>query len=90
VLNEERRRLIVATLNREGRVLVGALAKHFRTSQVTIRKDLDILQAHGRIHRRHGAPCRRGQVRWKIPLYGKRKAVSQGKVANRGRRCPAW
>src|SRR5271165_3417357 len=41
-------------LNREGRVLVGALAKHFRTSQVTIRKDLDILQAHGRIHRTHG------------------------------------
>jgi DeoR family transcriptional regulator, aga operon transcriptional repressor len=54
MLNEERRRLIVATLNREGRVLVGALAKHFRTSQVTIRKDLDILKAHGRIHRRHG------------------------------------
>jgi DeoR/GlpR family transcriptional regulator of sugar metabolism len=25
-----------------------------RTSQVTIRKDLDILQAHGRIHRTHG------------------------------------
>jgi len=54
VLNEERRRLIVEILNREGRVLVGALAKHFRTSQVTIRKDLDILQAHGRIHRTHG------------------------------------
>jgi DeoR family transcriptional regulator of aga operon len=29
VLNEERRRLIVEILNREGRVLVGALAKHF-------------------------------------------------------------
>jgi len=54
VLNEERRRLILATLNRDGRVLVGDLAKHFRTSQVTIRKDLDILQAHGRVHRTHG------------------------------------
>jgi DeoR family transcriptional regulator, aga operon transcriptional repressor len=54
VLNEERRRLIVEILNRDGRVLVGALARHFRTSQVTIRKDLDILQAHGRIHRTHG------------------------------------
>src|ERR1700691_922317 len=41
-------------LNHEGRVLVGDLARHFRTSQVTIRKDLDILQAHGRIHRTHG------------------------------------
>ncbi|HXM24077.1 MAG TPA: transcriptional repressor AgaR [Terriglobales bacterium] len=54
VLNEERRRLILEILNRDGRVLVGALAKHFRTSQVTIRKDLDILQAHGRVHRTHG------------------------------------
>jgi DeoR family transcriptional regulator of aga operon len=54
MLNEERRRLILGMLNREGRVLVGALAKHFQTSQVTIRKDLDILQADGRIYRTHG------------------------------------
>jgi DeoR family transcriptional regulator, aga operon transcriptional repressor len=54
VLNEERRRLILEILNRDGRVLVGALAKHFHTSQVTIRKDLDLLQAQGRIHRTHG------------------------------------
>ena len=45
---------ILDILNRDGRVLVGDLAKQFRTSQVTIRKDLDILQAHGRIHRTHG------------------------------------
>lgn len=54
MLNEERRRLIVQTLNQDGRVLVGDLAKQFRTSQVTIRKDLDILQGQGRIHRTHG------------------------------------
>lgn len=54
MLNEERRRHILEILNRDGRVLVGELAKQFRTSQVTIRKDLDILQAHGRIHRSHG------------------------------------
>ncbi|MEP6643322.1 MAG: transcriptional repressor AgaR [Acidobacteriaceae bacterium] len=54
VLNEERRRAILETLNRNGRVLVGDLAKEFDTSQVTIRKDLDILQSHGRIHRTHG------------------------------------
>jgi DeoR family transcriptional regulator of aga operon len=54
VLNEERRRLILQILSHDGRVLVGDLARHFRTSQVTIRKDLDILQAHGRIHRTHG------------------------------------
>jgi len=54
VLNEERRRHILEVLNRDGRVLVVDLAKQFRTSQVTIRKDLDALQAHGRIYRSHG------------------------------------
>jgi DeoR family transcriptional regulator, aga operon transcriptional repressor len=54
VLNEERRRHILDILNRDGRVLVADLARQFRTSQVTIRKDLDALQAHGRIHRSHG------------------------------------
>lgn len=38
----------------DGRVLVGSLARHFRTSQVTIRKDLDVLQAQGLILRSHG------------------------------------
>ncbi len=54
MLNEERRRLILQMFNHDGRVLVGDLARHFHTSQVTIRKDLDILQTHGRIHRTHG------------------------------------
>lgn len=54
MLNEERRRHILEILNRDGRVLVVDLAKEFRTSQVTIRKDLDVLQAHGRIYRSHG------------------------------------
>jgi DeoR family transcriptional regulator of aga operon len=54
VLSEERRRHILEILHRDGRVLVVDLAKQFRTSQVTIRKDLDVLQANGRIHRSHG------------------------------------
>jgi DeoR family transcriptional regulator of aga operon len=54
MLNEERQRAILEMLNRDGRVLVVDLAKHFRTSQVTIRKDLDTLHVKGRIHRTHG------------------------------------
>jgi len=54
MLNEERRRAIVKLLNREGRVLVTTLARQFKTSQVTIRKDLDILQSQGLAHRSHG------------------------------------
>ncbi len=54
MLNEERRRAILDLLNTQGRVLVGELSDRFQTSQVTIRKDLEILHAHGQIHRTHG------------------------------------
>jgi len=63
-LNEERRRAILETLQRDGRVLVGPLARRFKTSQVTIRKDLDALESHGLIHRTHGGalPNRHGAL----------------------------
>jgi DeoR family transcriptional regulator of aga operon len=54
MLNEERRRSIVEMLHREGRVLVASLARHFRTSQITIRKDLEVLDNQGLIQRTHG------------------------------------
>src|SRR6202521_2246236 len=54
MLVEERRRAIQQTLRTEGRVLVAELAKRFRASQVTIRKDLEILHSTGKIHRTHG------------------------------------
>jgi len=64
VLNEERRRGILDLLNREGRVLVADLAGRFETSEVTIRKDLEILHAHGLVHRTHGGalPWREGAL----------------------------
>jgi DeoR family transcriptional regulator, aga operon transcriptional repressor len=64
VLNEERRRGILEHLNRDGRVLVADLAKLFETSQVTIRKDLEILHSHGLVHRTHGGalPSREGAL----------------------------
>ena len=54
LLNEERRRAILAALNRDGRVLVRDLAAHFQVSQITIRKDLELLQGRGLLHRTHG------------------------------------
>lgn len=54
MLSEERQRAILELLHRDGRVLVMDLARHFRTSQVTIRKDLEVLHVKGRIHRTHG------------------------------------
>ncbi len=54
MLNEERRRAILDSLAREGRVLVKDLAPQFETSQVTIRKDLEILHSRGLVYRTHG------------------------------------
>jgi DeoR family transcriptional regulator of aga operon len=64
LLKEERRRAILEILQHDGRVLVGHLARRFKTSQVTIRKDLDVLQSHGLIHRTHGGalPTRHGAL----------------------------
>ena len=64
MLSEERQRAILELLQRDGRVLVIDLARHFRTSQVTIRKDLEILHVKGRVHRTHGGalPARDGAL----------------------------
>ncbi len=64
MLNEERRRAILEILNRNGRVLVTELSDQFRTSQVTIRKDLEELHAQRHLHRTHGGalPAREGAL----------------------------
>ncbi len=41
-------------VNRDGRVLVPELARRFDTSQVTIRKDLEVLHNLRQLHRTHG------------------------------------
>ncbi len=64
LLNEERRRSIIEIVNRDGRALVNELAKRFRTSQITIRKDLEVLHRHGLVERTHGGalPLRSGAL----------------------------
>jgi DeoR family transcriptional regulator of aga operon len=81
LLNEERRRAILTLLQRDRRVLVVDLARHFQTSQVTIRKDLEILHVRGQIHRTHGGalPAREGaledpSLREKEKLHRKEKS----------------
>src|ERR1700722_11568269 len=54
MLSEERRREILGLLRTEGRVVVRELSKHFRTSQITIRKDLEYLHHEGHLERTHG------------------------------------
>jgi DeoR family transcriptional regulator of aga operon len=80
MLNEERRRAILDMMQHDGRVLVADLAEQFQTSQVTIRKDLEILHVRGLVHRTHGGalPTRQGALedptlREKAKLYRKEK-----------------
>lgn len=54
LFNEERRRKILEMIHRDGRVLVKDLARQFRISQITIRKDLEVLENQGSVHRTHG------------------------------------
>jgi len=82
LLNEERRRGILGILQRDGRVLVKDLARHFRISQITIRKDLEFLDGQGVIQRTHGGalPVQTGALldptlREKEKLHRKEKAL---------------
>jgi DeoR family transcriptional regulator, aga operon transcriptional repressor len=54
MLSEERRREILRLMEADGRVLVSDLAKRFRTSFITIRKDLEALDHNGHLERTHG------------------------------------
>jgi DeoR family transcriptional regulator of aga operon len=54
MLSEERRRAILDLVQDDGRVLVRDLAKRFRTSLITIRKDLEFLHHQGQLERTHG------------------------------------
>lgn len=88
MLNEERRRAILEILKRDGRVLVQDLTRRFGTSQVTIRKDLEDLHAHGLIHRTHGGalPAHEGALedpalREKQNLHRKEKLLIAKKAA---------
>jgi DeoR family transcriptional regulator, aga operon transcriptional repressor len=94
MLNEERRRSILETLHREGRVLVTELARQFRTSQITIRKDLEVLDTQGLIQRTHGGalPVQAGALldptlREKEKLHRKEKmriAMAAAKLVEEG------
>lgn len=50
----QRRHNILALLAQQGEVSVDALAQHFATSEVTIRKDLAALESNGLLLRRYG------------------------------------
>lgn len=62
MLTEERRRSIVQTLQREGKVLATELSKTLHVSEDTIRRDLRELAAAGVLQRVHGGALLRSPV----------------------------
>jgi DeoR family transcriptional regulator of aga operon len=58
MLSEERHREIVTLVERDGHVMVRDLGRRFRTSLITIRKDLEHLHHRGLLHRAHGGALR--------------------------------
>ena len=81
MLSEERRREILELLRKDGRVLVRSLSRHFRTSQITIRKDLESLHHDGQLERTHGGalPKETGALK-DSPLQEKARKHRQEKV----------
>jgi DeoR family transcriptional regulator of aga operon len=54
MLNEERRKKLAELITHKQRILVGEVADDFGLSEVTIRKDLKILERRGVLRRVHG------------------------------------
>ncbi|MGB2627527.1 MAG: DeoR/GlpR family DNA-binding transcription regulator, partial [Candidatus Acidiferrum sp.] len=81
MLREERRRDILELLQIDGRVLVGDLAKRFRTSLITIRKDLEFLHHGGQLERTHGGalPIKTGAMK-DVSLHEKERLHRQEKL----------
>ncbi len=65
IFQEERMRGIMKILEKENRVLITDLCNTFKTTAVTIRKDLDILESEGVLKRTHG-----GAILYKPLFHG--------------------
>jgi DeoR/GlpR family transcriptional regulator of sugar metabolism len=80
----QRRHNILALLAEQGEVSVDTLAKHFATSEVTIRKDLAALESHGLLLRRYGGAVSMpqeliGEPSQRISAY--KQAIARAAVA---------
>lgn len=65
---EDRRQAILLQLRREGKVRVADLARLFGISEVTIRTDLNELEAAGQLERVHGGAIPSNHAYYNLPL----------------------
>jgi DeoR/GlpR family transcriptional regulator of sugar metabolism len=81
---QQRRHTIIAELSNLGEVSVDSLAKKFDTSEVTIRKDLAVLENSGLLLRRYGGavPLPHEIIAPKTEKVSKRKIIIAKKAAS--------
>jgi DeoR/GlpR family transcriptional regulator of sugar metabolism len=82
MLPDERRHLILAALEQEGRVLAAGLAQRFATSEDTIRRDLRDMDIAGLLRRVHGGAVKRHGG---PPAFQRRETTQQPRKSALGR-----
>ncbi len=73
MLAGERRESILTSLNTQGQVTVGELARRFRVSEETVRRDLEELEKQGLARRVHGGAMTEGKTRLETPYDTRRR-----------------
>ncbi|SFJ84655.1 DeoR/GlpR family DNA-binding transcription regulator [Thermoflavimicrobium dichotomicum] len=68
MLVAERHRKIVELVQSEGRIRVAELSKLFQVTEETIRRDLDKLEAEGKVIRTHGGAVAREELPLEVPF----------------------
>ena len=82
-LPDERQQLILDRLSRRGRVLAGDLAREFRTSEDTIRRDLREMAAAGQCRRVYGGALPLSPASGSLAARRTRSAGAQGRARPR-------
>ncbi len=80
LLTEERRRAILEMLDRQGRVVISDLSRHFGVSAVTARADINALSERDLLVRSHGGAIRKHTVTVDYPLDVKESQHHEEKV----------
>lgn len=81
MLSAERRRLILKQIEREGSAQINQLAQQFGVSHMTIRRDLDVLEAERKIFRTRGGAILREDPRREFPHQWKDEQNQPAKEA---------
>ena len=68
LLTEERRRAVLEMINRQGRVVISDLSRHFSVSSVTARADINALSKRDLLVRSHGGAIRKSDATMEFPL----------------------